>query len=58
LILAERYKEAMIKMRGRRKTKSNEMRRKSRRRKHIREKGEMQVGACTKKMKVYIQVRK
>jgi hypothetical protein len=38
----------------RRKTKTNEEQRKSGRRKHITEKGEIQVGGCTKKLRVYI----
>jgi hypothetical protein len=39
----------MIKMGRRRKTKTKEERRKSGRTKHITEKGETQVGGCTKK---------
>jgi hypothetical protein len=42
---------AMIKMRRRRKTKTNVMRRKRVRRKHIREKGEAQGGHVPKKLK-------
>jgi hypothetical protein len=49
---------AMIKMGRRMKTKPNEVWRKSGRRKHIREKREVPVGPCTKKMKVYLQIRK
>ena len=48
----------MIKMGRRRKTKTNEERRKSGRRKHITEKGETQVGGCTKKTEsVHLQIR-
>jgi hypothetical protein len=39
----------MIKMGRRRKTKTNEERRKHGRRKHITEKGETQLGGCTKR---------
>jgi hypothetical protein len=55
--LVERFL-AMIKMGKRKKTKADEVRRKSGRRKHIREKREAPVGPCTKKMKVYLQIRK
>jgi hypothetical protein len=40
----------MIKMGRRRKTKTNEKRRKGGRRKHITKKGETQLGGCTKRM--------
>jgi hypothetical protein len=47
----------MIKMGRRRKTKTNEERRESGRRKHITEKGETQVGGCTQKTEsVHLQI--